>query len=208
MNKQITVNGAREALQEVNKVEVRAEEQLNAEYTSFFLMLWGAIWFFLHTLSYVDFGRFGVSFDTICYVTLCAGMLVSFAFIFFKSHRQAPIRAKGPWLMRYRVALFGVVWALFFFATMPLLHFEHHRQGNAYSTLYWLLLIIVLGIWQPNRLSLILGLWASLATLIGCFFLGDYYSLWMGVVVGGLLFGGGLHARLKCSRVNMEQHSG
>lgn len=209
MNHKIKADEAREALREIKEVEARAEDRKNAECASFMLMLWGLIWFFLHIFSYADFRLFGLPFNKVFLVMVYAGMLFSFIFIFLKTRHQTPTRTKGSWLVRHRETLLTVVWTLFFFATMPLLRFEHGQQANAYYTLYWLLLSIVLGMWFPNRLLLSLGVWVSLGTLIGCyFFLGVYYSLWMGFVVGGSFFGSGLRVRLKCRNTKAGNERG
>jgi hypothetical protein len=201
MKNKITNEEAREALRDVELVAARARNQAMAEFVAFPLMLWGLIWALCHITGYfyihAGFRVFGLHPDRVASFVIWGALCITFGFIFFKLRYAPPTRSKGPWFVRYRAALLPVVWFLFHFASGPLLAFEHGRQMNAYYSIYWMLLYIVYGFWLLNGLLLTIGVLVTVWTLIGYFFLGDHYSLWMGIMTGITLFSGGLYAKLR-----------
>jgi hypothetical protein len=82
---------------------------------------------------------------------------------------------------------FGYLW------TMGLGHFTP-RQLDTFWPLYFMLVYTIVGLWVGLAFVAI-GLGITVLTLIGYFFVGDWFHLWMAVVNGGGLILGGLWMR-------------
>jgi hypothetical protein len=71
---------------------------------------------------------------------------------------------------------------------------ETSRQTNAMISIFFPFLYMCGGIWIGWRLFAI-GLFTAAMILIGYFYIGGWYDLWMGVFAGGSLIAGGLWLR-------------
>ena len=77
--------------------------------------------------------------------------------------------------------------------TMGLGHFTP-RQLDTFWPLYFMLVYTIAGLWV-GLVFVAIGLGITALTLIGYFFVGDWFHLWMAVVNGGGLVLGGLWMR-------------
>ena len=68
------------------------------------------------------------------------------------------------------------------------------RQIGAFWPIYFMLLYIIAGLWMGHAFVAI-GLGISVLALVGYFFIGDWFDLWMAFVDGGGLMLGGLWMR-------------
>ena len=68
------------------------------------------------------------------------------------------------------------------------------RQMGTFWPIYFMLLYTIAGLWAGYAFVAI-GLCITALTLIGYFFIGDWFELWMAVVDGGGLVLGGLWMR-------------
>jgi hypothetical protein len=80
-----------------------------------------------------------------------------------------------------------------FLCTSVLGHFTP-RQMGAFWPIYFMLLYIIAGLWVGQAFVAI-GLGISALALVGYFFIGDWFDLWMAFVDGGGLMLGGLWMR-------------
>ncbi len=87
----------------------------------------------------------------------------------------------------------AVLRASVFLCTIVLGHFTP-RQLGTFWPIYFMLLYIIAGLWFGYAFVAI-GLGISALTLIGYFFVGDWFELWMAFVNGGGLMLGGLWMR-------------
>ncbi len=80
-----------------------------------------------------------------------------------------------------------------FLCSVVLGHFTP-RQMGAFWPIYFMLLYIIAGLWFGTAFVAI-GLGITALTLIGYFFVGNWFELWMAFVNGGGLMLGGLWMR-------------
>ena len=201
MNEKISSIEAIKMLRKLEATQTRARNQVFADFSSIPLMIWGAIWAFLHLNGtlYLHRGHdiFGKHPDASAPWIIWTGLAGTLAFVFLKLRYANPVRSEGSWLVRYRAPLLVFVWFIFHFLTSRLRHFENGLQENAHNSMYWMLLFIVYGFWMANGMFLVIGLLVSCWALIGYCFLPEHYGLLMGLGAGGTLFVGGLFPLLR-----------
>jgi hypothetical protein len=91
------------------------------------------------------------------------------------------------------LAAFVLFFAFGFFCVNVLGHFAPRQQGTFWP-IYFMLPYTIAGLWFGYAFIAI-GLAVTVLTLIGFFFIGEAFPLWMGFVNGGGLMLGGLWMR-------------
>jgi hypothetical protein len=97
---------------------------------------------------------------------------------------------------RYDFRVF-TAFALFFafgmLCTTGFAHFTPHQIG-AFWPIYYMLIYTIVGLWV-GWAFVVIGLGITVLTLVGYFFIGAWFDLWMAAVNGGGLILGGLWMR-------------
>jgi hypothetical protein len=175
---------ATEALNEIDAV-VRAVRQSRVyNIASLILMMWGPLIALGYVLTYASPRHAGytwLAIDTL-------GIAATFA-IGALSHARAGVRG-FDYRMLVAIALlvaFGLLWSI------GLVHFPP-RQLNAFWSMYFMLVYSIVGLWFGWAFVAI-GLGIIALTLIGFFYSGQWFELWMATVNGGGLILGGLWMR-------------
>jgi hypothetical protein len=172
------------ALSDINDIARRVRQSLIYTISSQMMMLWGALVFAGNLVTYVA-PRYADYAWIAVYVLGIAGWSAISALSFDRTRvRSFDVRT---------LAAFLAFFAFGFFCTKVLGHFTP-RQLGTFWPLYFMLPYVLVGLWIGWALVAI-GVAISALTLIGYFFIGEAFPLWMAFVNGGGLVLGGLWMR-------------
>ena len=175
---------ASEALADINEMTRRVRQSRIYNLASLMLVMWGALVFTGYLGSFLlprYAGYFWAALNL-------AGIAGSFA-ISAVGYPKTGIRTFD---VRMLIA-FLLFFAFGFLCTSVLGQFTP-RQMGAFWPIYFMLLYIIAGLWMGHAFVAI-GLGISGLALVGYFFIGDWFDLWMAFVDGGGLMLGGLWMR-------------
>lgn len=196
----VTPEAARASLAEVDRIVTQTRQTIAWSCTTPLLILWGAIWVvgFAATQFFPSWAfRLWLGLDL-------AGIGVSV--LLAGPFRSSPIKGLNLGLGRMSLAWlallgFGTLWA----ALLCPWEFFHQAEWSAYAPLVGRKLAafsatvcmfgyVVMGLWL-GRFFLWLGLLVTAATLVGYYFVTDYFFLWMAFTGGGSLILAGVFIR-------------
>jgi len=175
---------ASEALAEINEVARRVRQSRIYNLASLMLIMWGVLVFagYLGSFWLPRYaGYFWIALNV-------AGVAGSFAISAF-GYPKTGIRTFD---VRMLIA-FLLFFAFGFLCTSVLGQFTPRQMGAVWP-IYFTLLYIIAGLWMGHAFVAI-GLGISVLALVGYFFIGDWFDLWMALVDGGGLIPGGLWMR-------------
>jgi len=175
---------ATEALSEINEIARRVRQSTTYQISSLLIIMWGVLVFAGNLTTWLSPGNAGYAWIAV-YV---AGIAGSFAVSAY-GHVRTGIRAFD---IRWLVAIL-LFFAFGFFCTLGLAHFTPRQQGTFWP-IYFMLAYTLVGLWVGPAFVAI-GLGITALTLIGYFFIGEAFPLWMAFVNGGGLILGGLWMR-------------
>jgi hypothetical protein len=175
---------AASALSDIEQIVRRVRQSTIYHLASLMLMMWGAL-IFAGNIATEFWPRQGGYIWIAVNVAGCAG---SFAIGAFESRRMRP----GRFDLRMAAAFvlffaFGILWSI------ALGHFTPRQLGAFWPT-YFMMAYTIAGLWVGPAFVAI-GLGVTALTLIGYFFSGEAFNLWMAVANGGGLILGGLWMR-------------
>ena len=174
---------ASEALSDINEIARRVRQSTIYNLSSLMLIMWGALVFAGNMASFM-WPRSG---GYIWLAIEALGIAGSFAISAY-SYPNTQIRAFD---MRMFAAYLLVL--LFGIFCCWLGHFTP-RQIGTFWPIYFMLFYTIAGLWF-GRAYVVIGVGITALTLIGYFFIGDWFKPWMAVVNGGGLVLGGLWMR-------------
>jgi hypothetical protein len=172
------------ALSEIDEIARRVRQSTIYQLSSLLIVMWGVLVFAGNLVTYLSPRTAGYAWIAV-YV---AGIAGSFAISAF-DHARTGIRSFN---LRALVALL-LFFAFGFFCTLGLAHFTPRQQGTFWP-IYFMLTYTIVGLWVGPAFVAI-GLGITALTLIGYFFIGEAFPLWMAFVNGGGLILGGLWMR-------------
>lgn len=173
---------ATRALKDISQTERRSASAYGYHAASPHLIMWGFIWMAEFCGSYFDLRH-----PQIFWALSLAGILGSFL---IGARNRATLCVQFSW--RYFltfVAIFAFVAA--FFAIFP----PRGMQAAAFFPILVAFGYVLMGIWTANTRIGVVGLVIGTLTVVGYFYLQQYFLLWLGVVGGGALILGGLWMR-------------
>jgi hypothetical protein len=180
----IDAKEAASALSDIASIAHRVRQSTTYNLASLMLILWGVLVFAGNIAAFLWPRQAG-------YIWVAAnavGLLGSCAIGAFESRRTKlrnfDLRAVAAFLLFFA---FGILWSI------GLGHFTPRQLGVFWPT-YFMMVYTVVGLWVGSAIVAI-GLGITTLTLIGYFFSGDAFDLWMAVVNGGGLVLGGLWMR-------------
>ena len=174
---------AAEALDEIDAIVRRVRQSRIYNLASLMLMMWGVLVFAGYVLNFLS-PRNGV----MIWIALdVAGIAGSFAISRY-DHAREGIRTFD--LRMLAAFLLFIVFGMF---CSWLGHFTP-RQLGAFWPIYFMLVYVIAGLWFGHAF-VVIGLAITALTLIGYFFTGNWFELWMAFVDGGGLILGGLWMR-------------
>src|SRR5439155_23960717 len=172
------------ALDDINDVVQRVRQSRIYQIASLIVVMWGVLVFAAYIANYV-WPRQGY---TIWTVANLIGLAISVAMGVFINRRSGaprfPIRSLIPFLL---IGIFGV------FCSVVLGHFGP-RQMTVFWALYGMLFYAIAGLWFGYAF-IVIAICTAALTLIGYYYAGAAFLLWMAVAHGGGLVLGGLWMR-------------
>jgi hypothetical protein len=177
-------NEAAQALNEIDDIAARVRQSRIYNSTSLILILWGVVVFCAYIAGMLVPRQAGLVWIGANLLGI-VGMIGISLFI----HEKSGVRT-FDWRVFIAVAL---LFAFGFFWSVGVAHLPA-RALNAFWATYWMLLYSVVGLWLGFGF-LVIGLSITALTLIGYFFIGAHFELWMAFVNGGGLVLGGLWMR-------------
>jgi hypothetical protein len=181
----ISKQEASQALDEIRLARSRTVNMKNYRQFAPYLIVWGLVWLIANASS--DF--YPAQSGKAWLAGIVAGSVASF-WIGLRTPRDADDRGGDGWR-------WGLSFALllgFFIAIFTVLPPVNGAQTNAFISLFWAFVYMVVGTWAGWKIFAV-GLVTAAATLFGYFMLEAHYALWMAVVAGGALLAGGLWLR-------------
>jgi hypothetical protein len=175
---------ASEALADINEMTRRVRQSRIYNLASLMLIMWGALVFAGYLGSFLlprYAGYFWIALNL-------AGVAGSFA-ISAIGYPKTGIRT-----FDFRMLIAFVLFFAFGFLCTSVLGNFTPRQMGAFWPIYFMLLYIIAGLWIGHAFVAI-GLAISGLALVGYFFVGGWFDLWMAFVDGGGLMVGGLWMR-------------
>ncbi|HUO92134.1 MAG TPA: hypothetical protein VMU22_04390 [Rhizomicrobium sp.] len=179
----LTSNEAADALRDLSETERRSARAYGYHNAAPHLILWGLIWIGEYG-GYYLFPHYPLIFPILSFV----GVLGSFV-IGTRMQPTKPARFSWRYFTTF-IAFVAFMSALF--AIMPPTRGE---QIGAFFPLVVALAYTLMGIWLGLVRIGIVGIAIGLLTLVGHFYLQQYYLLWFAFVGGGALILGGLWLR-------------
>ena len=177
-------NEAAQALSDIDDIAARVRQSRLYNLTSLILILWGVVIFCAYVAGMLMPRQAGV-------VWICANLLgiVGTIGISVFVHERSGVRT-FDWRI---LAAFALLFGFGMFWSVGVAHLPA-RGLNAFWATYWMLIYSVVGLWLGFGF-LVVGLSITVLTLIGYFFIGAWFELWMAFVNGGGLILGGLWMR-------------
>jgi hypothetical protein len=175
---------AASALSDIDSIARRVRQSTIYNLSSMIMIMWGALVFAGNITSFLWPRSAGCAWLAV----YAAGIAGSFAISAFDYPRTGvrtfDIRMLVAFLLFIAFGIFSSSW---------LGHFTP-RQLGAFWAIYFMLVYTIAGLWVGHAFVAI-GLCITALTLIGYFFIGDWFEPWMAVVNGGGLILGGLWMR-------------
>ena len=174
---------ATEALNEINAI-VRAVRQSTVyNLASLLAIMWGVLTVGGYVNSYL-YPRYAGYGWIVVYIVGISGWIAISA-----THARSGIRTFDLKIFAafFLFFAFGILWSV------GIGHFTPRQLGVFWPT-YFMMIYSIVGLWVGAALVAI-GLGITALTLIGYFFVGAWFDLWMAVVNGGGLILGGLWMR-------------
>ena len=174
---------ASEALTEIDEIVGRVRQSRIYNLASLIMIMWGVLVVAGYVATYLS-PRSGSYFWTAVYL---AGIAGSFAISRLRQTRET--------VRTFDLRIFAA-FALFVAFGIFCSWFGHFtpRQLGTFWPIYFMLAYSIAGLWAGYAFVAI-GLGITALTLIGYFFAGSWFDLWMAVVNGGGLMLGGLWMR-------------
>jgi hypothetical protein len=175
---------AASALSDIDSIVRRVRQSTIYQLSSLLMVMWGVLVFAGNIASCLwprSAGYIWIGVDA-------AGIAGSFVVSAF-GHTRTGVRSFDVRMFAAFVLFlaFGFLW------TNGLAHFTP-RQMATFWPIYFMLVYTIVGLWAGQAFVAI-GLGITALTLIGYFFVGDAFDLWMAFVNGGGLILGGLWMR-------------
>jgi hypothetical protein len=174
---------ASEALTEIEEIVRRVRQSRIYNLASLMMIMWGALVFAGYVATWLVPRNGGIVWIVIYAMGIAGSFVVS-----KYDHAREGVRTFDLRML----AAFALFVAFGIFCSW----FGHFtpRQLGTFWPVYFMLVYTIAGLWAGYAFVAI-GLGITALTLIGYFFAGDWFDLWMAVVDGGGLMLGGLWMR-------------
>jgi hypothetical protein len=180
----IDAKDAASALNDIEHIARRVRQSRLYDLASLMAIMWGVL-VFAGNIATWAWPRYGGYIWSCVNVLGVAGSAMISAF----GHQRTGVRA----LDLRMLAAFLLFFAFGIFCSSVLGHFTPRQMGTFWP-IYFMLFYTLAGLWVGYAFVAI-GLGVTALTLIGYFYIGEAFPLWMAVVNGGGLILGGLWMR-------------
>jgi hypothetical protein len=173
---------ATEALTDIDSIVRRVRQSRIYNFSSVMLIMWGTLVFAGYVASYIWPGMNGVQWIVLDTIGLAASLAIGAS-----TRQRAGVNTFSARFLAASVlfVVFGCI--------LSVGHLRA-RQMDAFWPIYFMMVYTIVGLWFGYAFVAI-GVGITALTLIGYFFAGDWFHLWMAVVDGGGLVLGGLWMR-------------
>jgi hypothetical protein len=175
---------AASALSDIDSIARRVRQSTMYQLSSLLTMLWGVLVFAGNIASFLAPRSAGLIWLGVYAVGIAGSFAISAAGYSRNRVRSVDIRTLLAYLLLIAFGMF-CCW---------LAHFTAARQIGTFWAIYFMLVYTIVGLWLGSAFVAI-GVSITALTLIGYFFVGDWFEPWMAVVNGGGLVLGGLWMR-------------
>jgi hypothetical protein len=175
---------AAEALTDIEAITQRVRQSRTYRFASLMMIMWGALTAAGYLASHFWSHHAGFAWIAV-YVTGIAG---SFA-ISAADYARSGVRTFDVRMFTALVLFF----AFGFWTSSGLAHFTP-RQLGAFWPIYFMLVYSIVGLWMGSAFVAI-GFGITALTLVGYFYSGAWFDVWMAVINGGGLILGGFWMR-------------
>jgi len=168
------------ALADIEDIVHRVRQSRIYNLASLMLIMWGVLVFAGYLVGWLSPGYSGYAWFAVYILGIVGSVVISAT-----NRRRTGIRT-----FDYRMLIaFALFMAFGIFVSVWLGHFSS-RQLNAFWPIYFMLVYTIGGLWV-GRMFAVIGLTIIALTMVGYFFLGNAFDLWMAFVDGcGLVLGG------------------
>lgn len=180
----IDAREAASALSDIDFIKQRVRQSNFYRLSSLFMIMWGMLVFAGNIATFLWPRSAGLFWLAV----YAAGIAGSFAISALSQPRSGIRTFDGRMLV---ALLLFIAFGIF---TCWLGHLATSRQIGTFWTIYFMLVYTIVGLWVGHAYVAV-GVAITALTLIGYFFLGDAFDLWMAFVNGGGLILGGLWMR-------------
>ena len=174
---------AAEALNEIDAIVRRVRQSRIYNLASLTMIMWGVLTFAGYLLTFLSPRHAGYAWPAVYIAGIAGSVAISALHRVRSGVRTFDVRMLAAFLLFVAFGLF-VCW---------LGHFTS-RQLGTFWPIYFMLVYTIAGLWVGWAFVAI-GLGITALTLIGYFFAGPWFDLWMAVINGGGLMLGGLWMR-------------
>jgi len=200
---------AKQQLEMINEIKAGTKRVVTAEMTCKYLMMWGGVWTLAYVLTQLYIMKtplwfFGLLSKAgyqggawIIWLVLMglAGMVQGM--MTKKDLKSGVVRPMQSSKISKQMFWFWMVLGLYIFAALAILSPKSGMQVNAFLVITGMFAYVMMGIWGGEKMMIWLGLIITVNTLVGYFVVpANYYSVWMAVMAGGVLFGAGLFGKI------------
>jgi hypothetical protein len=175
---------ASDALSDINEIVRRVRQSRIYNLSSLIMIMWGVLVFAGNVMTYLL-----PSYGGPIWIAIDAAGVLGLITISALRYPRTGVRTFDSRML----LAFLLYFAFGFFFSVVLGHFTP-RQLATFWSLYAMMIYAIAGLWFGHAF-VALGLTLSALTLVGYFFVGPWFELWMAVVNGGGLILAGLWMR-------------
>lgn len=176
----IGIEEAARALDDIESITQRVRQSQIYRQAGRIIMLWGGLTFFANSLTFLA----PAHGQMIWFAASLTGIAGTLGLRFLSGRARLDVRLLGAFAL---ISAFGILW------TAGLTHLPP-RMLNVFWTSYYMLFYSLAGLWFGASFILI-GFSVTALTLVGFYFSGTWFDLWMAFVNGGGLILGGYWMR-------------
>jgi len=183
---------AQDSLAVIEQVMAQTHKAIASTYANPLLVLWGILWVVSFTAA-----QFYLAYADYIFWSMGAIGGVGTFIIFRISRAQLSVRSELRFRIGRRILWSWILLYAYVFIWLAILAPFNGLQINAVCSTAAMFAYIMIGLWVGSYFMVWLGLAVTAMTLIGFYFLGHYYCLWMAVTGGGVILCTGLYIRLR-----------
>jgi len=184
----LTPDQAAQSLAEVESTQQRSRQAIGYSHSSPFLLVVGLFW-----LACYGATQFWPQHTGLIWGWGCAVFGAAMIGLMLRT-RRARLDARGRAINRNIGIMFGIIVPVFAIATVAVMWPVGGLRIGAFVPLLYASIYTGMGLWMGPR-YVVVGVAVFIGTLVGYYFLKEYFSLWMAVIGGGSMLLTGLWLR-------------
>ncbi|MCK4888031.1 MAG: hypothetical protein KAS96_11635 [Planctomycetes bacterium] len=200
---------AAQQLEMINEIKAGTKRVVTAEVTCKYLIMWGMAWSLGYVFTHLYITKTPIWFFEMfsqagrqAGISIIWGVLMGAAGVMQwlmvkKDLKSGAVRPTQSSKSSKQMFWFWMVLGMYSFAALAILSPRDEIQINSFMVITIMFAYVMMGIWGGEKMMIWLGLIITVNTLIGYFAVpANYYSVWMAVMAGGVLFGAGIFGKI------------